>query len=143
MFYNKKAQMKLYELEMYNKNKEQIRNFIPAINETGEIGLYDKIENKFYNNAGTDEFIYEESISDLDSTKVVTLGKKYGQLPVPVKEGYEFKGWYTKSDGGEIITSNTIVTSDAENQILYAKCEKIKTTNENCLKARKTSLFFK
>ena len=36
--------------------------------------------------------------------------KTYGELPTPVKEGYEFAGWYTGSEDGINITSSTPIT---------------------------------
>ena len=37
----------------------------------------------------------------------------YGRLPNPVKNGYNFSGWYTTPSGGEVVTSRTIPTRDA------------------------------
>ena len=36
--------------------------------------------------------------------------KTYGELPTPVKEGYEFAGWYTGFEDGKHITSTTPIT---------------------------------
>lgn len=47
-------------------------------------------------------------------------GNVYGNLPVPIKDFYTFNGWYTKSDGGDLITNNTIVKV-LETQTLYAR----------------------
>lgn len=50
-------EFKIYETEDVN-NPEFIKDFIPVIeNETGEIGLYDKINDVFYSNQGEGEFI--------------------------------------------------------------------------------------
>lgn len=38
-------------------------------------------------------------------------------LPSPVRTGYVFSGWYTRSDGGERVTTDTVFTSDA---LIYA-----------------------
>ncbi len=38
-------------------------------------------------------------------TKMVKVGAKYGKLPKAVKNGFNFKGWYTKKKGGTRITS--------------------------------------
>lgn len=37
-----------------------VRDFIPCINPDGEAGMWDKVENKFYGNAGSGEFIASE-----------------------------------------------------------------------------------
>lgn len=48
---------KIYEFKLY-ENDILVRNFIPCYRKSdGEIGLYDKVNNKFYTNAGTGEFI--------------------------------------------------------------------------------------
>ena len=54
------------------------------------------------------------------SVKYAEVGSAYGVMPVPVKEGSTFKGWFT-SDGVEI-TEDTAVT-DASDLILYARWE--------------------
>ena len=58
----------------------------------------------------------------------VTSGKKIGKLPKPKSSrvGYKFKGWYTKS-GKLFVSKKTLVEeSDAKNQTLTAKWEKVK-----------------
>ena len=46
---------KLYSCQMYSDDT-QIRDFIPCINPSNKVGLYDRIEGKFYENAGTGTF---------------------------------------------------------------------------------------
>jgi uncharacterized repeat protein (TIGR02543 family) len=41
--------------------------------------------------------------------KTVTSGEPYGELPSPVRDGCEFKGWYTASLGGSRVSAETIV----------------------------------
>ena len=41
--------------------------------------------------------------------KTVKSGEAYGELPVPVRDGYEFKGWFTASLGGSAVTADTVV----------------------------------
>ena len=57
------------------------------------------------------------------SSKKVTYGSKYGTLPTPTRDKYEFVGWYTDRNGGEKVTSNTIV-NHASDRWLYAHWEK-------------------
>jgi uncharacterized repeat protein (TIGR02543 family) len=52
-------------------------------------------------------------------TKIVTKGKKIGKLPKATRKGYNFKGWYTKKNGGKRITANTVVKF-TKNTSLYA-----------------------
>ena len=52
--------------------------------------------------------------------RTMTVGKKYGILPRPVKTGYIFDGWNTKSDGtGTTVTEETIVNATS-NYTMYA-----------------------
>ena len=48
------------------------------------------------------------------TSKVVTYGKPYGDLPVPSRNGYKFDGWYTKQSSGEKITKGDTVNSAVE-----------------------------
>jgi len=53
------------------------------------------------------------------ATLVVTNGEPYGTLPTPVREGYEFAGWYTSPADGIAVTSATTVSLAAD-ATLYA-----------------------
>ena len=50
------------------------------------------------------------------SSKDVTYGEKYGELPTPTKEGYEFDGWY-KEDGTKV-TKDDIVDITGETKLI-------------------------
>ena len=52
------------------------------------------------------------------SPKAVREGGVYGELPVVIREGYDFDGWYTSAVGGSPVTENDEVTG---NQTLYAQ----------------------
>jgi len=52
-----KAIASLYYCELYDADDNLIRNFIPVKDYTGKIGLFDKINNEFFYNAGDGEFI--------------------------------------------------------------------------------------
>lgn len=56
------------------------------------------------------------------TSKSVSNGDTYGELPIPVRAGYSFKGWYTGKSGGTEITKDSVVdiTSDLA---LYAHWE--------------------
>ncbi|MCR5590991.1 MAG: InlB B-repeat-containing protein [Lachnospiraceae bacterium] len=56
-------------------------------------------------------------------SKTIVFGSEYGSLPVPVKPGYDFAGWYTKASGGTHIESETIVSDD--NFVTYANPHKV------------------
>lgn len=51
--------------------------------------------------------------------KRVTRGQPYGELPPPARFGYEFDGWFTADEGGELVTAETIVTAET-GHALYA-----------------------
>lgn len=56
--FDTKASMKLYSCKLYNAAGDVTRDFIPVKRQdTNAIGLYDKITNQFYGNAGTGDFI--------------------------------------------------------------------------------------
>lgn len=52
----------------------------------------------------------------------VTYGETYGDLPVPVRSGYAFLGWFTEADGGTEVKATDTVSITAD-QILYAHWE--------------------
>lgn len=53
------------------------------------------------------------------ASKSVTYGQPYGSLPVPVRAGYRFDGWFTAATGGTQVTAETVVTVTSA-QTLYA-----------------------
>ena len=42
------------------------------------------------------------------TTKVVTIGSTYGNLPTPTREYYSFGGWYTDPSGGTNVSAGSI-----------------------------------
>lgn len=54
------------------------------------------------------------------TSKSITYGSTYGTLPVPVRTGCTFTGWYTAKSGGAKVTSQSVVKNTAD-QILYAQ----------------------
>ena len=50
---------KIYSCKIYDDGT-LVRDYVPCINSKGEAGLWDKVENKFYGNVGTGEFITAE-----------------------------------------------------------------------------------
>ncbi|WP_277557736.1 SMP-30/gluconolactonase/LRE family protein [Ereboglobus sp. PH5-10] len=52
-------------------------------------------------------------------TKNVTFELPYGALPVPVKPGYTFAGWFTELDGGTEVTQTTLVAK-SHNHTIFA-----------------------
>ena len=56
---------KLYNCSIYD-NGVLIRSFIPCKNASGTVGLYDSVNNQFYQNAGTGTFIAGPEISPIE-----------------------------------------------------------------------------
>lgn len=52
---SQRGQMSVYSCQIYD-NGNLIRDFIPCIDPTGVVGLYDLVDGKFYGNAGTGIF---------------------------------------------------------------------------------------
>ncbi len=50
------------------------------------------------------------SVSSLD----IAVGDTYGSLPIPIRDFYDFEGWYTSKSGGEQITESTVATGSKE-----------------------------
>jgi uncharacterized repeat protein (TIGR02543 family) len=61
------------------------------------------------------------------TTKLVPTGETCGKLPVPTREGYDFKGWYTSKNGKVQFTSDTKLEEDGD-ITLYARWEAKKVT---------------
>ena len=53
------GQCKIYALKIYD-NDTLVRDFIPCINASGEVGLYDLVGKQFYGNVGTGTFTGSE-----------------------------------------------------------------------------------
>ena len=51
--------------------------------------------------------------------KTVAYGERYGELPTPVNGSKTFYGWYTRPEGGSIVSSSDIMNS-MEGRTLYA-----------------------
>lgn len=52
------SNLKVFNCEIYDSDI-LVRNFIPVLDKDGVPCLYDKVEDKFYYNEGTGEFLYE------------------------------------------------------------------------------------
>lgn len=55
---NWRGRCKIYGLQIYN-GEALVRDFIPCVSDTG-VGLYDRVEHKFYGNNGTGSFVGSE-----------------------------------------------------------------------------------
>lgn len=57
-------------------------------------------------------------------SKSVKAGGTCGELPVPVRDGYEFQGWYTQKSGGSRMDANTVFSANAD-MTVYAAWKKV------------------
>ncbi len=48
-----------------------------------------------------------------EASRRITDGEPYGELPVPVREGYDFLGWYTSASGGTQVSASTTAGTNA------------------------------
>lgn len=55
--------------------------------------------------------------------KSVLFGSVYGELPTPIRGGYDFLGWYNDRENGVAVTNETVVDTAADHT-LYAQWEK-------------------
>lgn len=78
-----------------------------------------RLESKFYVTDGSYVVSFDPCGGTCsESTRLVSAGQKYGNLPTAVKDGCAFVGWFTQPDGGQQITANS--TTGAGNITLYA-----------------------
>ena len=68
-----------YSAQIYNQNNELVRNFVPAKNASGVVGMYDTVNNRFYENAGSGSFIAGPTVStigqcDFDIANIYKVG---------------------------------------------------------------------
>ncbi len=75
-------------------------------------------------------------ISPIDSKEYDT-NTPLGELPVPLKDGHEFLGWFTKISGGEEVTSETQLTKDLT---IYAHWTKKSIATQLLAKANDESI---
>ena len=64
---------------------------------------------------------------EMTDTKIVYNSQKYGTLPTPQRKYFEFAGWYTEADNGELITADSIVNVEST-QTLYAHWKQLTST---------------
>ena len=47
-----------------------------------------------------------------ETIRYIEVGHKIGDLPIPIKTGYDFEGWFTLASGGVQITKDTVINDD-------------------------------
>lgn len=61
----------------------------------------------------------EGRIKEREKTRQITADSAYGQMPLPVKTGNDFLGWFTKKDGGQKVSESDVYKEKGD-QTLYA-----------------------
>lgn len=75
---------KLYYLKIY-EGTTLVRDFVPCQNADGTIGLYDKVNSKFYPNAGTGTFTAGNVVEEID-LGIVDVARKIKKMYIGVLE---------------------------------------------------------
>jgi len=81
-------------------------------------------------NANGGDFTAKKYAKKSSYAKKITKGKKVGKLPKVKRDGYIFKGWYTKAAGGKKITKNTKIKKNVK---YYAHWKRILNSAEKKL----------
>ena len=58
-----------------------------------------------------------------ENSRTLAAGDSYGELPVPTKTGYIFKGWFTEQTGGKEVTANTVADGDCIIYAVWTRCD--------------------
>lgn len=68
------ASVKIYSCQIYD-NGALVRDFVPCENESGEVGMYDKLNNVFYANDGTGVFTAGSVVEEIGGT-ITSIARK-------------------------------------------------------------------
>ena len=126
--------MQLYSFKI-SEEGTPVRDYVPCINDKGEIGLYDLVGGKFYGNKGSGRgfvAVYPPNTVTLDAqggnsaTNAVLVG--YGaalpEIVPPTREGYVFAGYFSSVKGGKqyyTFDGNGKIWDRKEDATLYAQ----------------------
>ena len=74
---------------------------------------------------GSVKVTFNVCTKDIEAPQQITVytGKQYGDLPIPVRNGYKFLGWFTEETGGTLVEKSTIVKASSDHT-LYAHWKK-------------------
>ena len=93
--------VRFYSFTMYSQNV-MVRNFIPARNANGVLGMYDTVENKFYTNVGTGSFTAGDEVN----TNQLKLLLKNEDLGSSFGIRYKVNFYATTLNGKVLLTSS-------------------------------------
>ena len=96
----------MYSLKLYNNNNTLLRDFIPCYRKSdGVIGLYDKVEGKFYTNQGSGTFLKGSNIN----TSTTQTTNTNASIPAEYREVEYIE---SIADGSYIVTNLTPLYND-------------------------------
>lgn len=107
------GKMKVYSCKLYD-NGTLVRDFVPCQSSAGAIGLYDKVEGKFYANAGSGTFTAGTAGETIATTGIAQKVKKMyvgvGDVARKIKKGYVGIGGVARPffSGGELAYYGTL-----------------------------------
>lgn len=111
---------KLYSCQIYD-NGTLVRDYVPVKAPSGDIGLFDKVNNLLYLNEGEGEFIAGEKTGEVISLNIEGLPQ--GCVPVP----------YLESNGAQYIDTKIVPTSTVfDFEITATYLGDTSTTSEIC-----------
>lgn len=64
---------RMYSCQIYDGNDVLVRDFVPCMNASGEVGMYDRVSGKFFENKGAGEFTYGHAFVE----HIETSGTQY------------------------------------------------------------------
>ena len=103
--------LSLYSCQIYD-NETLVRDFIPCIDAGGEVGLYDLVNDAFYGNAGTGDFIA--------GPEPVELPDGYTQVEYIESSGTQYVDTKVVPDGDTVVYMDFQLTNpDNTNQCLF------------------------
>jgi hypothetical protein len=116
---------RMYYFHVYD-NDVLVRDFIPCINATGEIGMYDKVNDVFYANAGTELFVAGTETGEVVGRCVARKVKK-GYIGIDgfarkIKKAYIGIGGVARPcwSGGELAYYGKITSLGQKRRLLSA-----------------------
>lgn len=89
---------------------------------SSEVDIAESEANTLDNNFKKEKYIVTFDANGgtpIKDIKEVEYGECYGELPIPIKEGYVFAGWYTDEIGGIMVTDKSIYRVESDST-LYA-----------------------
>ena len=71
------TEARVYYVKIWDASGNLVRDYVPYINSQGQVGMLDKVNNKFYGNNGSGVFHYSDNTSSeyvTSTTKLTTIG---------------------------------------------------------------------